>query len=160
VGVPAPSGVALGEHQDVLAERRQVAATERTAIRRGLTVLSAPERPPPRWLQLPVNHGCKDCTTPTETGLKPVSSPTVDQRLKRIIAETGRYRVTGLLRLPPDGYRSRLSDYLNAPERTFLPLTEVEISPVDGSAPAEQYSFLALSVQHIVFAVPVDGESD
>jgi hypothetical protein len=84
----------------------------------------------------------------------------VDQRLKRIIAETGRYRVTGMLRLPPDGYRSRLSDYLNAPERSFLPLTDVEISPVDGSAPPERYAFLALSLRHIVFAVPLDDESE
>jgi hypothetical protein len=83
----------------------------------------------------------------------------VDQRLKQIIAETGRYRVTGMLRLPPDGYRSRLSDYLNAPERSFLPLTDVELSPVDGSAPPERYPFLALSLRHIVFAVPLDDES-
>jgi hypothetical protein len=84
----------------------------------------------------------------------------VDQRLKQIIAETGRYRVTGMLRLPPDGYRSRLSDYLNAPERSFLPLTDVELTPLDGSGPAEQHAFLALSLSHIVFAVPVDDGSE
>ena len=84
----------------------------------------------------------------------------MDQRLKRIIAETGRYRVTGMLRLPPDGYRSRLSDYLNAPERSFLPLTDVELTPLDGSGELEHHAFLALSLAHIVFAVPVDDESE
>jgi hypothetical protein len=84
----------------------------------------------------------------------------VDQRLKRIVAETERYRITGFLRLPPDGYRSRLSDYLNAPDRAFLPLTDVELSPLDGAGGAEQHKFLALALSHIVFAVPVDDEGE
>jgi hypothetical protein len=84
----------------------------------------------------------------------------VDQRLKRIIAETERYRITGFLRLPPDGYRSRLSDYLNAPERSFLPLTDVELSPLDGTGGVEQHKFVALALGHIVFAVPVDDEDE
>ena len=74
----------------------------------------------------------------------------MDQNLTRIVAETERYRITGMLRLPPDGYRSRLSDYLNAPERTFLSLTEVELTPLDGSGPAQQLPFVALSVAHVV----------
>ena len=43
-----------------------------------------------------------------------LSSPRVEQRDERIIVETDRHRITGLLRLPRDGYRSRLTDYLNA----------------------------------------------
>jgi hypothetical protein len=74
----------------------------------------------------------------------------VDQRLAKIIAETERYRITGLLRLPPEGYRSRLSDYLNAPERSFLTLTEVEIAPLDGDGPVRQLPFVALAVPHVV----------
>ncbi len=84
----------------------------------------------------------------------------MDQRLKRIIAETERYRITGLLSLPPDGYRSRLSDYLNAPERSFLPLTDVELSLLDGTGGVEQHGFLALALSHIVFAVPLDEEDE
>jgi hypothetical protein len=84
----------------------------------------------------------------------------VDHRLTRIIAETERYRITGLLRLPPDGYRSRLSDYLNAPDRAFLPLTDVEMTPLDGTGGVEQHKFLALAVNHVVFAVPVDDEDE
>jgi hypothetical protein len=80
----------------------------------------------------------------------------VEQRPTRILAETERYRITGVVRLPPDGYRSRLSDYLNTPEHSFLALTDVELTPLSGSAPAEQHEFLALSLRHIVFAVPLD----
>jgi hypothetical protein len=82
----------------------------------------------------------------------------VEQRPTRILAETDRYRIIGVVRLPPDGYRSRLSDYLNTPEHSFLALTDVEVTPLNGSGSAEQHSFLALSLRHIVFAVPLDGE--
>ncbi len=75
----------------------------------------------------------------------------MDQRLTKIVAETGRYRITGQLRLPPEGYRSRLSDYLNAPERSFLSLTDAEVAPLDGAGSVRQLPFLALSVAHVVF---------
>jgi Family of unknown function (DUF6812) len=80
----------------------------------------------------------------------------VDQRAIRILAETDRYRITGVVRLPPDGYRSRLSDFLNTPEHSFLALTDVELTPLSGNEPAEKHSFLALSLHHIVFATPLD----
>ncbi len=82
----------------------------------------------------------------------------VEQRDERIIVETTRYRITGVLRLPRDGYRSRLTDYLNASERSFLPLTDVEIVPLDGTrGAAESRSFVALSLRQIVLAMPADA---
>lgn len=84
----------------------------------------------------------------------------MEQRPVRILAETDRYRITGVVRLPPDGYRSRLSDYLNTPEHSFLALTEAEVTPLSGSESSEQHSFLALSLNHIVFAVPLDGGAE
>jgi hypothetical protein len=83
----------------------------------------------------------------------------VEQRPARILAETDRYRITGTVRLPPEGYRSRLSDYLNTPEHTFLALTDVEISPVSGDGEPERHEFLALSLRHVVFAAPLNGVS-
>jgi hypothetical protein len=88
-----------------------------------------------------------------------VSSPPVEQRDERIVVETSRYRITGTLRLPRDGYRSRLTDYLNASERSFLPLTEVEIVPLDGGWDTERRAFVALSLSQIVLAMPVDAAS-
>jgi Family of unknown function (DUF6812) len=87
---------------------------------------------------------------------KALSSPRVETNLKKIIAETERYRITGMVLLPPDGYRSRLSDYLNAPERTFLSLTDVDVEAVGGDGTVEHYPFVALSLRHVVVAMPAD----
>jgi hypothetical protein len=82
----------------------------------------------------------------------------MDHRDERIVVETGRYRVTGVLRLPKDGYRSRLTDYLNSAERSFLPLTDVEIVRLDGSG-TERRAFVALALSQIVMAMPADAST-
>lgn len=81
----------------------------------------------------------------------------MEHRDERVTVETARYRITGLLHLPRDGYRSRLTDYLNASERLFLALTDVEMTRLDGQGPVEQRDFLALSLAHVVLAMPADG---
>ena len=73
---------------------------------------------------------------------------------QRVELETARHKITGVVTLPRDGYRSRLSDTLNASERDFLPLTAATVEPLDGSAPASTYEFLAVHRDHIVFVVP------
>jgi hypothetical protein len=81
----------------------------------------------------------------------------MEHRDEQVIVETSRYRITGALRLPREGYRSRLSDYLNASERAFLPLTDVEITPLDGDQKrTERRPFVVLSLDHIVLAMPAD----
>ncbi|HEY1521768.1 MAG TPA: hypothetical protein VGF70_02050 [Solirubrobacteraceae bacterium] len=84
----------------------------------------------------------------------------MDQRLTKVVAETGRYRIAGSLRLPPEGYRSRLSDYLNAPERAFLSLTDVELTPLDGDGPVRELPFVALSVAHVVLVTHAGDEPE
>jgi hypothetical protein len=78
----------------------------------------------------------------------------MEHRDERIIVETDRHRISGLVRLPVDGYRSRLTDYLNAAEREFLALTDVEVMSLNGSPRVEQRDFVALSLRHIVLAMP------
>lgn len=73
-------------------------------------------------------------------------------RCERICLETTRHRIEGDLRLARDGYRSRVSDVLNAAERDFLTLTDVEIEPLDGGS-IEHHPFLAIARRHIVFVV-------
>jgi hypothetical protein len=80
----------------------------------------------------------------------------MDHRDERVIVETDRHRITGLLRLPSDGYRSRLTDYLNASERVFVALTDVEVVSLHGEPRVEQRPFIALSLRHIVLAMPAD----
>jgi hypothetical protein len=83
----------------------------------------------------------------------------VEQRSERIIVETDRHRITGDLSLPADGYRSRLTDYLNASEREFLALTDVEVTSLQGSPRVERRAFIALSLRHVVLAMPAqDGD--
>jgi hypothetical protein len=81
----------------------------------------------------------------------------MEQRDERIVIETARHRITASLRLPRDGYRSRLTDYLNSAERSFLPLTDVEVVSLDDPSRSEQRAFMALALRHIVLAMPVDG---
>jgi hypothetical protein len=81
--------------------------------------------------------------------------PGIDHRTERIRIETERHRIEGLLTLARDGYRSRVSDVLNASERDFITLTDVTIAPLDGG-PIELFAYLSLARRHIVFAVTAD----
>jgi hypothetical protein len=76
----------------------------------------------------------------------------MEHRRERIEIETERHRITGLVTLAKDGYRSRVSDVLNAPERDFLTLTEVSVEPLSGG-PVELHPYLTVARRHIVFAV-------
>jgi hypothetical protein len=83
----------------------------------------------------------------------------VEQRAERIIVETDRHRITGHVMLPADGYRSRLTDYLNAAEREFLALTDVEVTTIEGTPRIEKRDFIALSLRHVVLAMPADDDA-
>ena len=78
--------------------------------------------------------------------------PGTEYRKERIRIETERHRIEGVLTLARDGYRSRVSDVLNASERDFLTLTDVTVAPLEGG-PIELHSYLTLARRHIVFAV-------
>ena len=58
------------------------------------------------------------------------------QRTERVELETTRHRITGDVTLAANGFRSRVSDLLNASEREFLALTDVELVPLDGGEPS------------------------
>lgn len=88
-----------------------------------------------------------------EVGSSPQQDqPAGDLRRERIRLETARHRIEGDLTLARDGYRSRVSDVLNAAEREFLTLTDVEVEPLDGGS-VEHHPFLAVARRHIVYVV-------
>ena len=90
----------------------------------------------------------------------PTSSLTMEQRRERILIETDRHRIAGVLTLARDGFRSRLSDFLNASERDFLALTDVTLERLDRQGHGTQHEFIAVSRRHVVFAIPLgDDES-
>src|SRR5437868_14032299 len=78
--------------------------------------------------------------------------PSINQRRERVRVETERHRIEGLLTLARDGYRSRVSDVLNASERDFITLTDVTVAPIEGG-PIELHAYLTLARRHIVFVV-------
>ena len=83
--------------------------------------------------------------------------PSINQRRERVRVETEWHRIEGLLTLARDGYRSRVSDVLNASERDFVTLTEVTVAPLEGG-PVQRHPYLTLARRHIVFAVAASDE--
>jgi hypothetical protein len=84
----------------------------------------------------------------------------LEHRDEAVVIETERYRISGMLRLPRDGYRSRLTDYLNSSERAFLALTNVEVAPLDGAGPPRHRPFMALSLNHVVLVIPAESDGE
>lgn len=80
----------------------------------------------------------------------------MENRVERIVVETDRHRIVGDLTLPREGYRSRLSDYLNRGDIDFIPLVNVQISPLGGESPPDERSFIAVARSHIQLAHPID----
>jgi hypothetical protein len=83
----------------------------------------------------------------------------MDHRRERIRLETERHRIEGEITLARDGYRSRVSDVLNASERDFLTLTDATVAPLDGG-PVELHDYITLARRHIVFVVAADADTD
>jgi hypothetical protein len=90
----------------------------------------------------------------------PETLAAMNSRPLRILVETPRYRIVGTLVLPRDGYRSRLSDFLNSSDRDFISLTDVSMEALDAQGHAGQavtHEFITVSRGHIVLATTVDG---
>jgi hypothetical protein len=84
----------------------------------------------------------------------------MQHRHERIYVETARHRITGILTLPSDGYRSRLSDFLNASEREFISLTDCVVELIGRDGAGTEHGYIAVSRGHIVLAMPLgEGES-
>jgi hypothetical protein len=83
----------------------------------------------------------------------------VETRTERIVLETAHHRIVGDLALPHEGYRSRLSDFLNRGELNFIPLVDVEIRGRETSD-AVRREFVAVARSHVHLAYPYgdDGE--
>ena len=77
-------------------------------------------------------------------------------RRERVRIETQRHEIEGTVQLPSEGFRSRTTDFLNAHERDFLALTDVELTWLDSSRERERHEYLALAVRHIVLVVELE----
>lgn len=80
----------------------------------------------------------------------------MDHRLETVIVETDRYRIEGKLTLPREGYRSRLSDYVNQRDRDFFAFQDATLIPLSGGD-SRQVPFLMVARRHVVMVTPDSG---
>jgi hypothetical protein len=78
----------------------------------------------------------------------------VDVRRERVVIETDRYRVEGVLTLPKEGYRSRLSDHINRRDQEFFTMQDAALTSIDGSGRDWNAPVLMLARRHIRLIVP------
>ena len=81
----------------------------------------------------------------------------MDHRLETVIVETDRYRIEGKLTLPREGYRSRLSDYVNQRDRNFFAFSDATMTPLSGGDP-QTVPFLMVARRHVVLVTPGSGQ--
>lgn len=81
----------------------------------------------------------------------------MDHRNEKVIVETDRYRIEGNLTLPREGYRSRLSDYVNQRDRDFFAFSEATLTPLFGDGEPVQVPFVMVARGHVVLVTPVSG---
>ncbi len=77
----------------------------------------------------------------------------MDLRREHVVVETDRYRVTGNMTLPAEGYGSRLSDHVNRRDLEFFTLQDAELTPLDGGT-AWTTALLMLASRHVHLIVP------
>jgi hypothetical protein len=80
----------------------------------------------------------------------------MDTRVQRVVIETTRFRIVGDVTLPTEGFRTRLSDVLNRQDTGFIPLVNVELSPIGGGDPDLQ-PFVAVARNQIQIAYELDN---
>jgi len=84
----------------------------------------------------------------------PVDCSAVENRQERVVVETDRYRVEGMMTLPKEGYRSRLSDHVNRRDQEFFTILDAELVALDGSGLEWKAPVLMLARRHIRLIVP------
>src|SRR3954469_25342403 len=81
----------------------------------------------------------------------------MNHRLVRVLIETERHRIAGMITVSRDGYRSRVSDVLNASEKDFISLTDCVVELIGHDGPGPRQEFLDISRPPSVMATPEGG---
>lgn len=79
---------------------------------------------------------------------------------QRVIVETDQHRIEGDMSVPKEGFRSRLSDFVNQRDREFFPLLDAIVTPLQPGAGQERqrYEFMMVSRDHIRLIAPAYSE--
>jgi hypothetical protein len=78
-------------------------------------------------------------------------------RRERVRIETARHEIEGTLQLPHEGFRSRMTDFLNTQNDDFLPLTDADVRWIDADREREHHEFLAVATRHVVMLVELES---
>lgn len=78
----------------------------------------------------------------------------METRTERIVLETPSHTIVGDLTLPREGYRSRLSDFLNRGDVGFIPLVNAQITARGNGSDAINRRFIAVARDHVQLAYP------
>ena len=74
-------------------------------------------------------------------------------RRERVRIETARHEIEGTLQLPHEGFRSRMTDFLNTHSDDFLALTDARVTYFDASRAPEEHELLALATRQVILVV-------
>lgn len=83
----------------------------------------------------------------------------MELRREQVVVEIERYRIQGALHLPAEGYRSRLSDYMNQREAEFLPMTDCTVSTIE-TGQERTLPFVLVARRHVRMIAPVNLDED
>ena len=70
---------------------------------------------------------------PIDGEVAPVGCPAVENRQERVVVETDRYRVEGMMALPLEGCATGLSTCVNRRDQEFFTVLDAELIALDGS---------------------------
>ena len=80
----------------------------------------------------------------------------MERKRERVLLETSRYRIEGEVMLPPEGYKSRLSDHLNDPTHEFLIVLDALLTPLDDPDGVYRSGVVMLQRARIDVILPVE----
>ena len=84
----------------------------------------------------------------------------METRTERVVRQTPSHEIVGDLTLPREGFRSRLTDFLNRGDVSFIPLVNAVIVARNGGPGAEraEREFIAVARDHVQLAYPASAE--
>lgn len=81
----------------------------------------------------------------------------MDLRREPVILETDRHRIEGSITLPKEGFRSRLSDFVNQRDRDFFLIEGARVTLLDAPDQVEQVPVLMVASAHIRILIPTES---
>jgi hypothetical protein len=76
-----------------------------------------------------------------------------------VLVETDRWQIEGQLTLPREGFRSRLSDFVNQRDREFFSIRDARLMALDSPDEVRELQFVMVASRHIRLIVPTSEDA-